>query len=328
MKMNPLRTTWPTAQRGWTLVEILVAMTLGLLIIAGIGQIYLAAKRSYDIQTSIARIQDVGRYTTEILTQDVRRAGYWGLLNMQNAMSNTSLLTPYVPADNTCQTGNTSWGSMVEGRIFGLDDTSGNYSCISRAQGDVLVVRYGDPATVTPYSGTGLYMRATPFTATIALGPAGTATPPPSTLDYALVARAYYVRKTVTTNCGNSKITVPDLAREELDNSGRPITKGLVTGVEWLEFQYGVDTDGLGTADTYMDAGNVDNWNPGASLARNWSAVRTVRFWVLARDDCPEGNYTDNKTYNMGNRSFTPTGADSHFRRALYSSTVTIRSDS
>ena len=63
--------------RGWSLLELLIAMTLSLLVIAGIGQIYLAAKRSYDIQTNLAQIQDVGRYVTDTLIQDIRTAGYW-----------------------------------------------------------------------------------------------------------------------------------------------------------------------------------------------------------------------------------------------------------
>src|SRR3569623_1533446 len=52
------------SQQGWSLVELLVAMTLSLLAIAGAGQIYLSVKRSYDIQASLARLQDVGRYAT------------------------------------------------------------------------------------------------------------------------------------------------------------------------------------------------------------------------------------------------------------------------
>jgi type IV pilus assembly protein PilW len=328
--------------RGWTLVELLVAMALGLLIIAGIGQIYLAAKRSYDIQTSIARIQDVGRFATELLTQDIRQAGYWGLLNMEHA-SLAGKLTGNVAPDNTCVSGNTSWGSMVEERIFGLDDKSptnpppGTYSCIDGSwhQGDVLAIRYGDPTTVTPYPNNSLYINAHSLKGTIALGPDGTTPPIPPTpnpsFDYELVAHVYYVRNNaVNTDCGSSSVPVPELARKELNSSGMPsMAEGLVTGVEWLEFQYGVDTNDNGSVNRYLNAHQVDTWNsPTYTFAQNWNAVRSVRFWVLVRDDCPEGGYTDTNTYNMGNESFTPSGSDAHFRRSLYSSTVTLRSSS
>jgi type IV pilus assembly protein PilW len=330
---EPLSTSRFLAPSGWTLIELLIAMALSLLIIAGVGQIYLAAKRSYNIQTGIAKIQDVGRYTTEVLTEDIRRAGYWGLLNINKALPISGSVAP----DNTCVAGNTNWGSMVQERIFGLDDLSGvnsppgSYSCLNGSwyQSDVLAIRYGDPSTATPYTNNGLYIRTTSFSGSIALGPSGgpPITPPPS-YDYALVARVYYVRNNaVTADCGSTSIPVPELARKELDNNGFPgNAEGLVTGVEWLEFQYGVDTNGDGSVNRYIDADNVDTWNPIGTLGQNWDAVRSVRFWVLVRDDCPDANYSDPNTYKMGNKSYTPSGADSHFRRALYSSTVKIRS--
>ena len=319
--------------KGWTLVELLIAMALSLLIIAGVGQIYLAAKRSYDIQNSIAKIQDVGRYTTEVLTEDIRRAGYWGLLNINKAASLPGSVTP----DNSCVAGNTNWGSMAQERIFGLDDLSnvnpppGSYSCINSSwfQGDVLAIRYGDPSTTTPYTNNGLYIRTTSFTGSIALGPAGGPPPtPPPSFDYALVARVYYVRNNaVTAHCGSTSIAVPELTRKELGSNGFPSNaQGLVTGVEWLEFQYGVDTNNDGSVNRYLDADNVDAWNSGGTLGQNWDAVRSVRFWVLVRNDCPDATYTDTNTYNMGNNSFTPSVEESHFRRSLYTSTVSIRS--
>src|SRR3569623_1209057 len=73
---------------GKTLEELLVALTLGLLVIAGIGQIYTAAKRSYDIQSSMARLQDVGRYAIETITRDILRAGYCGLSDMKTINNN------------------------------------------------------------------------------------------------------------------------------------------------------------------------------------------------------------------------------------------------
>jgi len=85
-----------------------------------------------------------------------------------------------------------------------------------------------------------------------------------------------------------------------------------VTGVEELQFQFGVDTDGDGSVNKFLDANNVSDW----------SQVKAVRFWVLVRDDCPESDYTDNKTYDMGNRSYSP---NDHYRRALYTSTATLR---
>src|SRR3569832_1041550 len=145
-------------QQGMTQVELLVAVTLGLLVIAGIGQIYTAAIRSYDIQCSMSRLQDVGRYAIETITRDFQRAGYWGLTDMKTINDPSRYPTggnPYDPATYaTCSATDSSWGKMVQWRIFGLNDLIGpngsSYACFSSSwgQGDVLVVRYADPAAL------------------------------------------------------------------------------------------------------------------------------------------------------------------------------------
>ena len=109
--------------------------------------------------------------------------------------------------------------------------------------------------------------------------------------------------------------------REKLDNSpsrsGWPIKAELVTGVEQLQFQYGVQS-GAGTPlISYMNADEV--------AIGDWQNVRAVRFWVLVRDDCPDSGYIDSNTYAMGDLSYVPSGADVHYRRALYTSTVALR---
>ena len=314
-------------------------MALGLLIIAGIGQIYLAAKRSYDIQTSIAQLQEVGRYATEVLSQDIRRAGYWGMMNIQVASTALGSLNDVPPSPNCVN--NNNWGGMITEKVFGLNDSSGGYTCINRLRGDVLTVRYGDPDTFTPYrcpapnppydctTFVRRYIRTTPFGGLIGTGPAN-AIPANSepTSDLELVAHAYYVASsTQARECGQNSAPasfLPALDREYLDNNGNPRTEELVTGVEQLQFQYGVDTDSdaARSVNQYMNADAVSTWNPIATAADNWQAVRSVRFWVLVRGDCPEPGYTDNKPYNLGDVSYTP---NDNFRRTLYTSTVALR---
>jgi type IV pilus assembly protein PilW len=309
------------ASKGWTLVELLVAMALGLLIIAGIGQIYLAAKRSYDIQTSLSHLQDVGRYVTETLTQDIHRAGYWGLLDMQTAITQGNLSGATTPSD-TCIGSSAAWGMMVREYIFGLNDSAGNYTCINRLQGDVLTLRYANPAQITtPYAGTSSYIRTTAFTGQVGTGPAGPLPSPPSDyiVDYELVAHAYYVaNSTMARECGQNSAPapfLPALDREYLNNNGDPRTEELVTSVEHLRFLYGVDTDGNSSANQYRNADEV-------TASNQWNDVRSVRFWVLVREDCPEAGYTDPNSYNMGGFLYAPHDG---YRRALYTSTVALR---
>jgi type IV pilus assembly protein PilW len=62
--------------RGFTLVELMVALVISLLLMAGVIQVYLSSKQSYRLQDNVARIQESGRLATEILTRYIRVAGY------------------------------------------------------------------------------------------------------------------------------------------------------------------------------------------------------------------------------------------------------------
>jgi len=297
--------------QGWTLVELLVAMTLSLLVIAGVGQIYLSAKRSYDIQTNLAQIQDVGRYVTDVLTQDIHMAGYWDLMDINDPATVINKIAP-----DSCHPGNTTWGRMADHGIFGLDNTDPAvsipaYDCISSwERGDALIVRYADPVDIPatgPFTATRLYIQTLPVQGIFSFGNPG---PSPGTVfsNHAVVAHAYYVANPIATTCGN----IPVFAREALDSNGTPVKESLVNGVEQMQFQYGVDTDGDTNVNQYLDAADVADWNQ----------VRTVRYWILVRANCQEAGYTDNTTYQLGNVSYTP---GDHYRRALYSSTVALK---
>lgn len=63
-------------QRGLTLIEIVVALTLGLLVTATILQIFLSSKQAYRTQEQSSRIQESGSYALELLSKYIRMAGY------------------------------------------------------------------------------------------------------------------------------------------------------------------------------------------------------------------------------------------------------------
>src|SRR3569832_1479172 len=275
-------------QQGMTLVELLVAVTLGLLVIAGIGQIYTAAKRSYDILSSMSRLQDVGRYAIDSITRDIQRAGYWGLTDMKTIINNNPGWfpnggIPYDPATYaTCSTTDSSWGSMVQWRIFGLNDLIGpngsSYACISSSwgQGDVLVVRYADPAPPPACDPlyNHLYIRTWPYDASLStVNPLCAAPSMPNTTVHRVVANAYYVRKNSPAQCKGTPI--PSLAREELTDNGVPKKSDLelVAGVEDLQIQFGVDSDNDGSVNQYFYGHQIN----GAPATPNRNQEDSVR---------------------------------------------------
>lgn len=62
-------------QRGLSLIELLVAIGLGLLLVAGIGTVYLGSRQTYRMQEANARLQETGRFALEVIGRSLRQAG-------------------------------------------------------------------------------------------------------------------------------------------------------------------------------------------------------------------------------------------------------------
>lgn len=73
-----MTSTFMQRQKGLSLVELLVAMTLSLLLMAGVLQTFLASKQTYSTNTALSRVQENGRFAMEFLGSDIRNAGYKG----------------------------------------------------------------------------------------------------------------------------------------------------------------------------------------------------------------------------------------------------------
>ncbi len=64
-----------TAQCGLSLVELLIAMALSLLLMAGVIEVLLSSKQTYHASLALAELQESGRFAFDILAQDLRTAG-------------------------------------------------------------------------------------------------------------------------------------------------------------------------------------------------------------------------------------------------------------
>lgn len=68
-------------QRGFTLVELMVAMVLGLILIAGVIQVFAANQQTYRVTENLSRLQESGRFAMEFITREVRVIDYKECLN-------------------------------------------------------------------------------------------------------------------------------------------------------------------------------------------------------------------------------------------------------
>jgi len=337
---------------GLSLVELMVAMTVSAILMLGISEIFTLNKKSYNVQDENARMQESGRYAFNILMTDIRRAGYFGGSANTNEMTGSLGIT--TSPGRTCVSTTTDWARTITRSFYGLDDGNTDTDndslvvdytgCIpddDYLRGDILVTRYtkgtllSDSTLALSDNANRIYVRNSLFSGRIFRGSqATTGDETAGTGNYVeerhdavreLAASAYYVgpsgRNCRFTDSGGNDIAIPALQREILDNAGLPIQEEVASGVEHIQFQYGVDTDGSQVVKQYFNADELSN---SESIVPNWTQVITVRLWVLVRADCPTNGYTNTKTYAMGNITYDPDPDDS-FKRQLYSTTVTTR---
>lgn len=130
-------------QHGFSLVEMMVAITIGLLLLAGLGTVYLGSTQTFRQQEALARMQEGARYAFEVMTLEIRQAGYRGCVDETRTFS--SLNVPVPPAepnwfDNLATTPLMGYESgvglpgVVAGELANTDsvailrgDDSGNY---------------------------------------------------------------------------------------------------------------------------------------------------------------------------------------------------------
>ena len=65
----------PRHQAGFSLMELMIAITLGLVVLLAVGSIYVGSQQTYRVQEDNARIQEAGRYALEVLGRSIRQAG-------------------------------------------------------------------------------------------------------------------------------------------------------------------------------------------------------------------------------------------------------------
>ncbi len=92
LKLSAKLLTSKARMAGFSMIELMVAMTLGLLLTAAVLQTFVSLKRTYEFQEEFSRLQENGRFAIEFLSRDIRAAGFWGcngtgLGNIQNHLN-------------------------------------------------------------------------------------------------------------------------------------------------------------------------------------------------------------------------------------------------
>lgn len=300
---------------GFSLIELMIAMTLSLMVLAAIGWVYFGTMRTYKSHDSLSRMQESARYAFEVIGKDLRMIGAAGC--------------SYSTSANVLNT-NTDWYKNLFGQALSGAEQDGTgetqYSDSLRVvRADVareyVVLAHnsvGAQFTLTAASDltSGQLMLATDctnaavFQATSAssanVSHAASGTPGNSTINLGPLAAAYtygagtrlYRLHSAVYYVDNNSVGVPSLFRKMPAGSTAALTaEELVEGVEDMQVAYGVDTtptpdgeadfvDPDGDGDPYLTAAQLDDAAspvPGGNAAARWQRVVSVRISLLIR---------------------------------------------
>jgi type IV pilus assembly protein PilW len=263
--MTAARHPAPAAVRGFTMVEFLVALAIGLIVSLVIGQIFIGSRQSFSSQEDSARIQENIRDASNVLTRAVRMAGFRNNTAIPPATTFPKGTAPVIagvdddpvsglpsnsadPTIPTTPTNTTVKPDSVTVRFEGSGSDTGADKSVADCQGNY--INYNQMVTMT------FSIR-------------------PVTKDGVLSSSLY-----CTTDAGTP---------------GNAVVAEIIPNVDNMQLLYGVDTDADGAANAYVRIGDVADID----------SIVSVRAWVLMRAPVASYVNVVTATYTLAGVDYT-----------------------
>jgi len=284
MQHKPLKQ--PKApQAGMSLVELMIALVIGLLILMGVLTVYLSGARTAATTEALSRVQESGRFGIFFLSRDIRQAGFKSacqgevnnLLDEGSAAYDDTLFDlndPIVGWDDSAGTLAATLPEYVRGDVLMLKSASTVPGVTAKNVTQVTAaaisldgpsgIEAGTIMFIGDSQGCDLFQKGNNANASSIQRPAsgtpGNKNPntewshayDDSMQIFLFQSTAYYI--------GNGIDGQPALRRASF-NTGAAVDEELVNGIEDMQLLYGEDTDGNQTADRYVAAGAVADWD-------------------------------------------------------------------
>jgi type IV pilus assembly protein PilW len=312
---------------GVTLVELLVALSIGSFLIIGAVQIATQSRQAFRVNESVAKVQETAQFAMDTIEADLRMASNWGKTSRGDAIEGRALESNADPLDLlpvAAETCGASWALDLTVPIEGSDN---DYGLPCTPQGgeqqdsDVITVRRAAAEAKIAAEDGPVQIQTTRTQGMLFSGETV-----PSLFDplnsetHDLLVNSYYVAQSSGLIPG-----VPTLRRKSLAvASGAPTVVDLevAPGIENLQVQFGVDVNSDNTIDRYVNPGSpiLDpdhaDFNPAAR-------VMTARIWLVVRSIDREVGIVDSRDYEPGNVDLGV--PDDDYRRLLVSKTILLR---
>ncbi|HEU4851349.1 MAG TPA: PilW family protein [Telluria sp.] len=306
-------------QRGFTLAELMIAVALGLLIVAGMTTLFVNNNRAQAAVENASRQVENGRYAMQVLSSDLRNAGFYGEFDP------TVLPFPAAIPD-PCSTDMDAVKAALKLPLQGVDNALPTaLDCLSglKSGTDILVVRHAGTCVIgaadcdTAADG-GPFLQASLCNNVAELNSgdpntffgvaAQTSSLTLTRRDCSTVAairrlqvHIYFIATYNETGDG-----MPTLKRAELVSADGVVSFNivpLVEGIENLQLEYGLDTSVPtdGVANVFVtDPAIYNSCNAPACANTNWEMVQSARISLLARNTLPTAGYTNSRSYTLG----------------------------
>ncbi len=335
-------------QGGLSLIELMVALTLGLFMTIVVGGAYVSSKGSFRYADAMSRVQENARFAMELLARNIRMAGYMGCgdvsqyANVVNGGTNLflDLSNPVRGYEGGVSTFPSEFSTAVANTdaivLLGVDTSSEvsikNHNA-SSAQIDTGThqIEKGAILLITDCSHSAVFQMTGPTNTgdkTNIVHNEGQAGVEPGNCNKELgsscptetsytfkpgasvlkLSANGYFIAPASSGSGNSLWTVA------LNQTGSTSAQELLEGVQNMQVEYGVDLDGNKTADRWQKADAVET-------AANWPNVMAVRVSLLL-NTLEDGLSPVAQTYTYDGTSTT--AGDRRVRR-VYTATTTIR---
>ena len=323
---SPMSRARSARQSGFSLVELMVSLALGLLIIAGLSLLFSnSSQAGRELDKSIRQIES-GRYAMDVLSDDIRLAGFY-----YEIPPTTYTFVTVSPCVSTVAASGWDYAALtVPAAIYGASASqASSLSCLPNAKAGTVAFAVRRFETATTVVGAidlaSIYVQTSrcakdPLASLIIVDTNAT----PFTLReqdctavkpvHRYVTRVYYVA--ACNECGVD--TTPTLKRVEISGTKTTISP-LAEGVEEIAFEYGFDTNNDGEPDVYSLglSGTAD------AADNDWSNVVAVRPYLLTRTTEPTAGFSDPKTYNLGMSGSRGPYTD-NYKRRIYSSSIRL----
>ena len=314
---------------GFSLIELMVSLTIGLVISIAAMSAYLGSANASRVSAAQARMDEDGQAALKFLSQQIRLAGANPVQNGRalDYRRNPVFSTTYVGGTSTAYS--TTLPTFVPAytpsafSIRGCDGTFTNLASATTLDGltcagtastspDSIAVSYEADAYNTIKTSTGA--------ATDCLGSAL------STVTTSVALVATFAAADNRFYIANSTAGVPNLyCKGSATTAAQPI----VENVEDMQFRYGsVSATATLTTDTvagYLGAVDIEpTTTTAAAAATNWGRILTVRICVVVRSENPVVADTNSGQYYKCDGALDTAKTDLRQRRA-YSTTVVLR---